>query len=321
MVNEKKWWNTPRTFQPSQKVSDDMPTYFTDRENGAQPRTVDVINERLWGGLYTLINTRLHDGGFGYRFPEQCRDGNGPCGCDSSAFGLGLAAEVPNVCWPLNANTVPATPDVMDLLEFCASSVGEPIQDSYHEYYKHHHLSWNKDQGLANFVQAVNVIFVRNGIAYELTDKGHARRLLPQPFAEMLGRTLFKTEDAQTNQLLELARQKIASHKPEDRQDALEKLWDAFERLKTHESGSDKKTQANKMLNKVEPADPKFHKLLADEASALTEIGNTFCIRHFETNQENLTAAAHVDYVFMRMFAFIEIILKSLSVKGKQKHD
>ena len=74
-----------------------MSRYFTDREFGERPRTIDVIDARLWGGLCSLIDTRVGDGSFGYRFPEQCPDGRGPCGCDSHAFGLVLGAEVPSI--------------------------------------------------------------------------------------------------------------------------------------------------------------------------------------------------------------------------------
>lgn len=52
-----------------------MTQYFTDREYGERARTIDVIDERLWAGLHSLIVTRVGDGSFGYRFPEQCPDG------------------------------------------------------------------------------------------------------------------------------------------------------------------------------------------------------------------------------------------------------
>ena len=80
-----------------------MSTYYTDREYGARPPSIDTIDERLWAGLYTLIQTRIGDGSFGLRFPEQCPDGNGPCGCDEQAFRRVLAAEVPWIEWPLSA--------------------------------------------------------------------------------------------------------------------------------------------------------------------------------------------------------------------------
>ncbi|MXQ11181.1 hypothetical protein [Microvirga makkahensis] len=287
-----------------------MSSYFTDREYGARPQTIDVIDERLWGGLYSLIQIRISDGSFGQRFPEQCPDGNNPCGCDQQMFRRVLAAEVPWVEWPLSAVTPPATPIILDLLEFCAAAVGEPIQGGYHPFFRHYHLSWDRAAGLARFVADVNLLFARNGVAYELTSEGQARRLLPQPVAEALGWARFYTGDAEADRLLEVARRRIISPKLEDRQDALEKLWDAFERLKTLEPGPSKRVQADTLLNRVAAPGSKFRDELGKEATALTAIGNTFRIRHSEMSQEALTSSEQIDYLFIRMFAFVHMILK-----------
>ena len=293
-----------------------MSTYFTDREYGVRPSTIDIIDERLWAGLYSLIQTRIGDGSFGQRFPEQCPDGNSPCGCDEQAFGRVLGAEVPWIEWPLSPSEVPDTPVILDLLEFCAGAVGEPTQGAYHSFYRHYHLSWDRDAGLARFVADVNLLFRRNAVAFELTATGQARRTLPQPLADALGWALFRTGDAETDRLLEAARQRILSPKPEDRQDALEKLWDAFERLKTLEPGANKRQQADALLDRVASPGSGFRQVLEREAKELTDIGNSFRIRHSETTQEALTSPDQVDYLFTRMFAFVRAILKGTGRGG-----
>lgn len=103
-----------------------MTLYFADREQGPKPRTSDVIDERVWGGLYVLISARLADDSFGWRFPDPCPDGYGPCGCDQRMMRLTAAAEIPDVEWPLSPEVVPPTPAIMDLLEFAAASVECP---------------------------------------------------------------------------------------------------------------------------------------------------------------------------------------------------
>lgn len=253
-----------------------MSNYFTDREYGTRPQKIEVIDERLWAGLYSLIQTGIGNGSFGLRFPEKCPDGNGPCGCDEQAFRQVLGAEVPWIEWPLSPNEVPDTPVILDLLEFCASAVGEPIQDDFHSYYRHYHLSWNRDAGLARFVANVNLLFRRNSVAYELTTAGEARRLLPQVIANTVGWALFHTGDEEADRLLEAARHRILSPKPDDRRDALEKLWDAFERLKTLEPGTDKRKQADALLDRVAAPDSGFRQALGREATELTKIGNSF---------------------------------------------
>jgi hypothetical protein len=294
----------------------DLSTYFTDREYGIRPHVIEVIDERLWAGLYSLIQTGIGNGSFGQRFPEHCADGNGPCGCDEQAFRQVLGAEVPWIEWPLSPNVVPDTPVILDLLEFCARAVGEPIQGAYHSYYRHHHLSWDRDAGLARFVADVNLLFRRNAVAYEFTATGQARRLLPQAIANTISFALFQTGDAETDRLLEAARQRFVSPKPEDRQDALEKLWDAFERLKTLEPGANKRVQADALLDRVAPQGSGIREALGREAAELTSIGNSFRIRHSETTQEVLTSLDQVDYLFTRMFAFVRVILKGTGRGG-----
>ncbi len=293
-----------------------MSGYFTDREYGARPPSIDVIDDRLWAGLCSLISTRLGDGSFGFRFPEQCPDGNGPCGCDEQAFGKVLAAEIPWIEWPLSPTETPENPVILDLLEFCAKAVGEPIQGAYHSFFRHHHLSWDREAGLRTFVADVNTLFQRNALAFELTSSGEARRLLPAPIADVIGWTLFETDDAETDQLLEAARRRFLSPKPEDRKDALEKLWDAFERLKTLESGANKRGQADALLDRVATPGSVFRQALAREAMELTVIGNSFRIRHSEVTQEALTSADQVDYLFTRMFGFIRMLLRGTGRGG-----
>jgi len=293
-----------------------MSTYFTDREYGARPATIHVVNERLWAGLFSLIQTRIGDGSFGSRFPEKCPDGYGSCGCDEEAFSRVLGAEVPWIEWPISVNNVPDTPVTLDLLEFCARAVGEPIQGAYHSYYRHHHLSWNREAGLARFVADVNLLFRRNAVAYELAADGQARRLLPEAVANAVGWALFQTGDAETDRLLEAARQRILSPKADDRRDALEKLWDAFERLKTLEPGRDKRAQADALLNRVAAPGSGFREALGRESAELTAIGNRFRIRHSETTQEALTSLDQVDYLFTRMFAFVRMALKGTGRGG-----
>lgn len=287
-----------------------MSTYYTDREYGALAPSIDIIDERVWVGLYTLIQTRIGDGSFGFRFPEQCPDGNGPCGCDEQKFHRVLAAEIPAINWPLSPEETPETPVILDLLEFCARAVGKPIQGTYHSYFGHHHLSWDHEAGLSCFVAEVNMLFRRNALAFELTPDGEARRLLPAPLAEALSCTLFQTGDDETDRLLEVARRRILSPKLEDRQDALEKLWDAFERLKTLEPGANKREQADALLDRVAAPGSAFRQALGGEATELTTIGNRFRIRHSEVTQETLTSQDQIDYVFTRMFAFIRILLR-----------
>ncbi len=288
-----------------------MNLFFTDREQGVRPATNETIGSAVWGGLFVVISSRLADNSFGYRFPYQCPDGYGICGHDDQLVRLSVAAQLPDIEWPLSPDVVPETPAILDLVEFIAASIGRPIEGDYHSYFRHHHLSFDRDAGLEGFRAEVNALFVRNGVAYELTPDGTVRRILPLGLQEILAPAVFRTGDMETDRLLETARRQILSPHEDARRDALEKLWDAFERVKTLEPGRDKRAQADALLDKAASPSRRFRGLLADEAKALTDIGNNYRICHSETTQEILEDSTELDYLFTRMFAYVRLLLKA----------
>jgi len=284
-------------------------SYYTDREYGARPAISETIDARVWGALHALIDMRIGNGAFGFRFAEQCPDGNGPCGCDRQAFAQFLQAEVPWIDWPLRRDELPETPVVLDLLEFCAKAVGEPILGNHHSYYHHYHMEWDRAAGLSSFVADVNLLFQRNGVAFKLEADGRAQRILPQPVAQALGRQMFDTGERELDRLLEYARSHFLSPKLDDRRDATEKLWDAFERMKTLEPGSDKRAQADALLDRAAAPGTRMRDAFAEEASALTSIGNSLRIRHSEVTQEMIDRSKQLDWLFVRMFSFVRLLL------------
>jgi len=257
-----------------------------------------------------LVDSYVSNGGFGIDFPEQCPDGRGPTGADSRAFSLALRAEIPDLEWPLRPDKLPPTLAVLDLLEFCYRHVAEPIPGSYHSFFDHHHLGFEREQGRRDFRERAERILARNQIAYELRFDGTIGRLAEPVLQEALTAHVFATGDAKLDVLLESARTKFLDPKPDVRREALEKLWDAWERLKTVEPGADKKASTQVLLDKAAD-EPKFRELLETEARALTEVGNTFHIRHSETKQVELRTEDHVDYLFHRLFALIWLLLRA----------
>jgi hypothetical protein len=284
---------------------------FSDRERGLRPRTSETVDIRAWSGLVAQIDKRVANGGFGAGFPEECPDlEGGIIGCNSVQLGSALRAEV-DVDWPLISYQLPDDQLVIwDTLEFLFEHVGKPIQGKYHLSYGHHHISFDVGKGRQEFGVSINRILARNGIAFELTEEGEVRRLLPPSIREQISKAQFQTGDVETDRMLEAARIGITSPDFESRKGGLEKLWDAFERVKTLEPGLDKKTSADTLLSKV-ACGPKFRELLATEAIALTNAGNNLGIRHFETNQELLRTAQQVDYLFFRTFAFLQLLLRA----------
>ena len=292
--------------------------YFSDRERGPRPRTAEDISATVWTALRHLIQSRIEDGSFGYKFPEACPDGAGPCGSDGRKFDAIARAEIPELPdeWQYaNAEATSDTLMILDLLEFCARNVARPIKRGYHSFFGHYHLDFQRDEGLKEFVADVNRLLARNGIGFELTDEGRAMRLGPALLRAALADVLFHSGDPETDRLLEDSRRLILSPHTEDRRNGLEKLWDAFERIKTLEPGNDKRVQTTALLDKAAQA-PRLRAYLENEMKELTAIGNNLQIRHFETTQEKLEHSEEVDYLFHRMFSFIRLVLHATGREG-----
>ena len=95
---------------------------------------------------------------------------------------------------------------------------------------------------------------------------------------------------------------------------AVEKLWDAFERLKTYYYPTlDKKKSAEKIINEVSFNNESIIKVFEDEFKVLTDIGNSFCIRHHEKNRIVIKEKLHFKYFYKRCFSLISVILDKLA--------
>ena len=205
----------------------------------------------------------------------------------------------------------PQTLYILDMIEFSWRCIGKPIRKGYHEHFKHHHLDFDIEAGQDEFQADVNRIFRRNGLAYELKWRGCIERLAPPVLREKLASAQFATADADLDRMLEKARDKFLDPDEAKQREALEALWDVWERLKTMGDGPDKKAQIKNLLDHTAGlSSPKFREALEREAKELTTVGNNFQIRHSEKNQERLARSEHVDYLFHRLFSLIQVILR-----------
>ncbi len=285
-----------------------MKRLFTERHGGTKPRVSETLDEIARNALWNLLSARIDEEWFGFLFPDKCRDGYAYAGTD---FGkLQRTMEGYGLLWP-RGQCAAASSDgqVFDVVEFAYEHIAEAKDPSYHSYMSHSHYAYDQETGRAKFEQDVNRIFERNGIAFELKH-GEVIRIAPTALQEALAQTVFHTGDSALDEMLEAARQKFLNKSLEVRRESLEKLWDAWERLKTIEPGKDKKTQVAALLAKGSK-EPNFLARLDKEAMELTEIGNTFMIRHTETDKVPIGESSHVDYLFHRMFSLIRMLLKA----------
>jgi hypothetical protein len=290
-------------------------TFFSEREQGERPRNQEELTGIVWAGIQTEILARINDGTFGASYPEMCPDGAGPVGTDEFAFWNAMRARIHSFeerPWLRVVYDPPPILDVMDMIEFCYARVGKPLKRGHHRHFDHYHLNFDVEEGRAEFREAINEIFRRNGLAFDLDLDGSIQRLSPPVLREALAQASFATGDPSLDGMLAEACQKFVSPDEGIRREALERLWDAFERLKTLEPGADKAARARLLLDKAAGGSgPAFREMLKTEALALTKIGNSFQIRHSETTQEPLISAVHVDVLFHRLFAFISLLLRA----------
>ena len=129
--------------------------------------------------------------------------------------------------------------------------------------------------------------------------------------ADLVNRSSFRTGDSDLDGILDTAIDRFLSPKPEARQDALEKLWDAFERLKTIEGGKDKKARATALIDRAISDDaPVFRSVVETEFKTMTKVGNELRIRHFEVGHEPVGETGEKDYLFMRLYSLVWLMLK-----------
>lgn len=148
-----------------------------------------------------------------------------------------------------------------------------------------------------------------------MDETGRITRLAPVILHEALAAAIFNTGDGPLDELLETARRRFLDRDPSVRHDALEKLWDAWERLKSLENPRDKRDSVKRLLDRT-ANEQNYRDLLEDEAAILTQIGNTYMIRHSEVDKIPISTDAQLDYLFHRLFATIRLILHSTNRVG-----
>jgi hypothetical protein len=170
-------------------------------------------------------------------------------------------------------------------------------------------LTFGREAGQDAYRSRLNRLLARNGVAYELHADGRVERIGPPILRETLRSTVFQTGDPTLDDLLEKARSKFVSRDFDTRREALEKLWDAWERLKTVEDPSDKKLSVAALLDKACP-EPTLRAILETDAKELTNVGNRLQIRHMEVGKVPVSDSAHIDYLFHRLFSLIFLALR-----------
>lgn len=148
---------------------------------------------------------------------------------------------------------------------------------------------------------------------YKLTDEKIIERIVENsPLTIEIENNIAVVHEVGTRELLKDAIALYKTPNPSARQDSVEKIWDAFERLKTYYTTLDKKHSSEKIVNDMARGNENFFELFNDEFKKLTEIGNKFRIRHHETNKIDITDICYYDYLFNRCLSLIALAIQYL---------
>lgn len=66
--------------------------YFSDRERGSRPRTIEEIGEKAWNGIAALVEARIEDRSLGFGFPDTCPDNSLTVGTDRQKILAGFGS-------------------------------------------------------------------------------------------------------------------------------------------------------------------------------------------------------------------------------------
>jgi len=145
--------------------------------------------------------SRANDGSFGLEYPEQCPDGRGPIGTDNNALRDGLGAHrLYNFID--QGMQMPTMLEVLDLIEFAYEKIADPRRGGFHDFFGHYHLNFTQAEGRAAFREEINRIFERNGIAFELDERGEIVRIAPEGLREALAIAVFRTGDNNSGRIV-----------------------------------------------------------------------------------------------------------------------
>lgn len=165
---------------------------------------------------------------------------------------------------------------------------------------------FNNINQIDDFAIAVNKILQLNNIRFKLENG---------KITSTLNIQLDKADFAEVNEagLKKLLQEATEYYGQGNKEIAVEKLWDAFERLKTYYSPEmNKKASANKIIELMSGGNPHYRELFEKDFSDLTKIGNDYRIRHHEITKTDITDQRHYDYFYKRCVALISVALQYL---------
>lgn len=169
----------------------------------------------------------------------------------------------------------------------------------------------NEEKIINLYIRDINKIFYKHGMVYEIGSDGKILKKLPDELVELINQSnYFEFKDLELRNLISQACSKFKSHIIAERKISLEKLWDAFERIKT-QLDSNKRVSVSELIRSSDLS-ISFKEHIENEMNTLTKIGNNFQIRHSETDKTPITHHEEIDYLFHRCLSLFNLLATNL---------
>lgn len=206
---------------------------------------------------------------------------------------------------------------LLDLIEYIANNMKDISERWNSIQYKNYWIinCLETTNVFNDFKEEINEIFRKAGLLFELTEGKIIERIVEHTIlSPEKEKQIKQVSEIGTRELLEEAMTLYKTPNVSEQRIAVEKIWDALERLKTYyvNSNRDKKESIDMIIRDMSNGQQEFFKLFDSEFKALTCIGNKYRIRHHEKNQIDITDDRHYDYLFERCFSLIALAIKYL---------
>lgn len=299
--------------------------YYTQRKGLRNPiNKTYVIDESKYVILFDCCER--YKKYLAWKYPVECPDGRGICGCDVTKLSNDLLYEIPSLFRNDYQEIVAPRKELweneiqydqyalLDYIEFIRTYSRDIKREEWHAFYKHYDFTFASTNQIGDkFEDEINQLFEKTGLLYRFNDEYIIERVEDNGVLNEI--ITAQVEEIPEKGLKDLLHEAIALHKtpnPLAQKDAVEKIWDALERLKTYYS-SDKKASSNQLIGNMAEGSNEFAQLLTEEFRKLTEIGNNFRIRHHETNKIEIVSEKHYDYLFNRCLSIIALAIQYLN--------
>ena len=288
--------------------------YFSEREGIREPiENTYQINEDACMYIYNICSKYFKNM---ERFGEKCNDYKCKCGIDYKELTKTLRIEIPDIKIDNDGklcNKINNVYSILDFIEFVFKNIIDIKKENIHEFF--HHIDYiytDTCKVRDDFIEDINDGFKYAGLLYKINTNGIIERVINNNVViEDVTKKLINIKKKDLKDLIEKAIQYYRSRNEDDWKTATEKIWDAFENMKTYYS-ADKKESLKIIFDNIAQNEESFRQLINDEFIELTRIGNTYQIRHFETGKIEIKDLKHYDYFFNRCLSIIDLTLPYL---------